>query len=104
MRLLKSIDFKRTFAAGRRLRCSVFTITVNTNAGQCPRLGLAISRRHAPRAVDRNRIKRVVRENFRTNAMALGPLDIVVQATTLTRAESNGSLSRKLDDLWRKLK
>jgi ribonuclease P protein component len=67
-------------------------------------LGLAISRRAVARAVDRNRIKRVVRESFRSNASAIGSLDIVVRAAPTARTQSNALLSRKLNDLWRKIK
>ncbi len=43
-----------------------------------PRLGLAISRKVSPRATDRNRLKRMLRECFRTHQQALPPLDLVV--------------------------
>jgi ribonuclease P protein component len=43
------------------------------------RLGLLISRRHAPRAVERNRIKRCIREAFRLEQERLGPIDVLVR-------------------------
>ena len=43
------------------------------------RLGLLISRRHAPRAVERNRIKRCIREAFRLVQERLGPIDVLVR-------------------------
>ena len=43
------------------------------------RLGLLISRRHAPRAVERNRIKRCIREAFRMEQERLGPIDVLVR-------------------------
>lgn len=43
------------------------------------RLGLLISRRHAPRAVVRNRIKRCIREAFRLEQERLGPIDVLVR-------------------------
>jgi ribonuclease P protein component len=48
------------------------------NAGG-PRLGLLVTRRHAARATERNRIKRCLREAFRLEQAALGPLDVLVQ-------------------------
>lgn len=47
------------------------------NALGYPRLGLAISRKCSPRAVERNRIKRVIREAFRLRRQSLGGVDIV---------------------------
>jgi ribonuclease P protein component len=43
------------------------------------RLGLLVSRRHAARAVVRNRIKRRIREAFRLTQGELGALDVLVR-------------------------
>lgn len=45
-----------------------------------PRLGMAVPRKSVPRAVQRNRIKRVIREAFRENRDRLDSLDVVVVA------------------------
>ena len=68
MRLLSTTDFQCVFKAGKRYRGNEFTVIARANELDFPRLGLAISRRSAARAVDRNRIKRLVRERFRTAA------------------------------------
>jgi ribonuclease P protein component len=47
------------------------------------RLGLAITKRVAPRAVDRNRVKRVVREVFRHAAPQLRGVDVVIKLKRL---------------------
>jgi ribonuclease P protein component len=43
------------------------------------RLGLIVGKRHAKRAVDRKRIKRMLRESFRLGHEQLTSLDVVVQ-------------------------
>jgi ribonuclease P protein component len=48
------------------------------NAGAA-RLGLLVTRQHAARAVERNRIKRCVREAFRLEQAGLGPIDVLVR-------------------------
>ena len=48
------------------------------NAGG-PRLGLLVTRKHAARATERNRIKRCLREAFRLEQARLGPLDVLVR-------------------------
>ena len=43
------------------------------------RLGILVSKKHAARAVERNRIKRCIREAFRLEQEALGALDLLVR-------------------------
>ena len=54
------------------------TTVVRANGVNHPRLGLAVARRSARRAVDRHRLKRRIRESFRHHAARLGGLDVVV--------------------------
>jgi ribonuclease P protein component len=63
------------------------------------RLGIIASSRVAPRAVDRNRVKRMAREEFRVARRRLGGLDVIVQLrrrpgreTAAARAELGGLL------------
>lgn len=60
------------------------------------RLGIIAGRKVAPRAVDRNRGKRLVREVFRSASATLGAYDIAVQLRTDLRAELNESLRAEL--------
>lgn len=46
-----------------------------------PRLGLIVPKRVFPRAVDRNRMKRVLREVFREQQARLGSRDILIRVT-----------------------
>lgn len=50
------------------------------------RLGLVVSKRSAPRAVDRNLVKRTVREWFRKAAIDIDALDVVVALRTLPKS------------------
>ena len=62
------------------------------NAVEMPRLGLIVGKRMLPRAVDRNRAKRVIRESFR-RAGQLPAMDIVVRlsvpATRVSPADAD---------------
>jgi ribonuclease P protein component len=67
------------------------------------RIGIIASRRVAPRAVDRNRMKRMVREVFRTLARQPAGVDIVVELRRCpqrgARAAARTELARLLAEL-----
>jgi ribonuclease P protein component len=72
-------DFDRIFQHGRRVALPV--LALHWQASQdAPRLGLAVSRKVDPRAVGRNRIKRVLRDTFRRLRDELAAGDYVVVA------------------------
>ena len=64
------------------------------------RLGLAIAKKCARRAVDRNRLKRLVRESFRAHVQSLPGVDIVVLCARGAPALSNQRLFELLERAW----
>ena len=72
----------------------------------CHRLGMAVSKKTLAKAVDRNRIKRVVRENFRTKMAGQAgdnTLDFVVMPTIKAVKQNNKMLNESLSTHWQKL-
>ena len=67
------------------------------------RLGLAISKKNAKRAVDRNRIKRLIRESFRQNLHMLPAIDLVVMAKPVTKTVENQQIFQSLKQHWNNL-
>lgn len=102
-RLRGARQFERVFARGRRLTDDCFTVIAVGNDRDGARLGLAIAKRRVPRAVDRNRIKRIVRESFRHRAVELPAVDIVVLARSGIAGHDNARLFASLDRHWRTL-
>ena len=70
------------------------------NGEKLGRLGLTVSRRAASKAVDRNRIKRDIRESFRHKQGALTGLNIVAIATTGAKTATNRVLFASLERHW----
>ena len=102
-RLLNAAEYKRVFDKAQRSSDRCFTILMRPNGGLSPRLGLAISKKQVRRAVDRNRIKRVVRESFRHHTQALEGMDIIVLARRDTATKNNAGLFRSLERHWQQL-
>jgi len=68
-----------------------------------PRLGLAISKKHAHSAVARNLIKRATRESFRTLQHQLCGVDVVVLTRPGIIKLSRAELQATLTKLWSKM-
>jgi len=78
LRLLKPAHYRRVFQNARRSSDRYFTVLYLGNDRSRARLGMAIAKKALKRAVDRNRVKRVVRESFRLRQWDLAGLDLVV--------------------------
>ena len=80
-----------------------FGVTARFNDLEGPRLGLAVASKMAGGSVERNRIRRVVRESFRLHQHEFPAIDIVVGARARTRGTPNRELRAAIEDLWRKV-
>lgn len=104
-RLLKPEEFKRVFN-NTELRGSTshLLILAGTSESSSARLGFVISKKQIKLAVQRNRVKRLVRESFRHNAEQLQKLDFVVQARSGLTELDNQQIREMIDALWFRLK
>lgn len=100
-KLARPDEFRAALAADCRLPGKNFLVRALPNARSAARLGLIVSRKAAPRAVDRNRGKRLAREAFRAARPQLPAVDIVFLQKNDLRKLSNPSIRSELDRLLR---
>ncbi|MBK1645025.1 ribonuclease P protein component [Thiocapsa imhoffii] len=99
-RLTTSTAFRKVFAAPLRYRGSGYLVLFRANPTGPARLGLAIAKKCARRAVDRARLKRIARESFRRHRDRLHGWDIVVLCVPAAPTMSNERLFASLERAW----
>lgn len=99
-RLLSSQDFSVVFDnPDKRVSSKYMLILAKQNQGDCSRLGLVIGKKHIKLAVQRNRVKRIFRESFRSEKHQFGTIDLVFLARTGLDTLSNTEIRAHCDDL-----
>ena len=99
-RLLTAADFKAVFIKAQlKVSCRYFLMLAIKNNSSKPRLGLVIAKKNVPKAVHRNRIKRLMRESFRLNPGLVERLDLVVLARKDADKLDNSLIRAKLEKL-----
>ncbi|MFN3544584.1 MAG: ribonuclease P protein component [Thiobacillus sp.] len=78
-RLTRKAEFDRVFAENERARTDALLVLARPNTLGFARLGMVIPKRLLVRAVDRNRVRRCVRESFRQVRGDLPACDFVVR-------------------------
>jgi ribonuclease P protein component len=89
--------------AGIRSSDPFFMVIARPNGLGHPRLGLAVGVKSAGNAVNRNRIKRAVRELFRRRQQELPPVDMVVNARAAAGKATNAQIAASLSALWARI-
>jgi len=103
-RLLNSNDFKQVFDNAKiKVSNAEVLILACPSQNSHPRLGLIIAKKNVRLAVQRNRIKRIIRDGFRVNQHDLKNLDIIVLAKRGIDKFDNPLIHSKMDKLWRKV-
>jgi ribonuclease P protein component len=102
-RLTNAADFERVFRQNQRSVDDLFTVLYRRNGLGYPRLGLAIAKRQVRFAVERNRLKRLIRESFRGAKQQLSGLDIVIMARRKAGVADNAVVYASLARHWESL-
>ncbi|MCC6878294.1 MAG: ribonuclease P protein component [Rhodocyclaceae bacterium] len=102
-RLRKTDEFSSVFAFRRALRGKYFELLYRPNAAVSARLGVVIAKKFVRSAVNRNQIRRIVRESFRLSRGGLPQRDIVVRLAIRLDAPDRRALRSDIDGLFARL-
>jgi ribonuclease P protein component len=103
-RLLRAGDYGRVFDnAHAKASHKYLLLLAIRNDGPGHRLGLVIAKKNVRLAVQRNRIKRIAREVFRSLPESEPAMDVVLLTRRGIDQLDNAELSSILQQQWRKL-
>ena len=103
-RLLSPADFKSVFdGAKHKVSCRYILMLAIKQQTPQTRLGMVVAKKNVSKSVERNRIKRLIRESFRHARLQLPGLDIVVLIRKGLDNLPNFVISSKIDALWKDL-
>lgn len=100
-RLRTPTAYQRVFQRAQfKVSSKTVLILASANELNGPRLGLVIAKKNIRLAVQRNRLKRLIRESFRLRQHTLPALDIVVLARHGLDRKENSMIHAELNTLW----
>jgi len=103
-RLKKPAEYQHVYRSKQWGGSKHFTFNVLANdADDKNKLGVTVSKKVSKRAVDRNRLKRVMREFFRAHQTELNGANLVLTAKPSSNSANKEELQLSLNDLWTKV-
>ncbi len=103
-RLKTPLDFKNVYASKQWGGSKHFTFNVLANeSSENNVLGVTVSKKVSKRAVDRNHLKRVMREFYRLRQSELNGASLVLTAKPSSRNANSQEHLESLQELWSKL-
>ena len=100
LKLLNAEEYNNVFCKSQRFGNKSFTVLAKENNLSHPRLGLAISKKCAKRATDRNRIKRIFRESFRLHQHKLPCVDIIAMCKPSVLSLDKKEMHKQIETQW----
>lgn len=103
-KLLKTDEFSSVFDFKRSYAGKTLVLSCKPNALQHARIGIVVGKKKFPRAVDRNQIKRRLREIFRTHRQRFPAYDLVVRLKNQPLDLSFSGLAQELTHLMARIR
>lgn len=103
-RLLRPAEFQTVFdSAAFKVGEQHFVLLVRPNGLDHPRLGLVIAKKKVRLSVERNRLKRTIRESFRFHQAQLPAVDVIFMARNDLGSVVSAELAAALGKSWKRL-
>jgi ribonuclease P protein component len=103
-RIIKTDDFSSVFSFRKRVSGHFLAIHYQYNQSGRARLGMVVAKKTAKRSVDRNYMRRVLREFFRKQQFQTGNLDLVVRVLKTFKHQDVEKVNQEFDELLFRLR
>ncbi len=103
LRLVEASQFKAVFNKPKRSHGRALTVLFQPTSVGFARLGTAIAKKKTRTGVERNRIKRVIKESFRLHQHRFESVDLIVLARDGVTQFTNVALFKELSEHWNRV-
>lgn len=101
-RIVSSVQYSQVFAGKKSIHNRFFVLYRIKSPLKHARIGIITSRKQLPHAVQRNRCKRLVREQFRRHSLSRLGYDLVIIGKRSLARANNAELVYQLNQLFSK--
>lgn len=103
-RIADRADIQRIFSTKKSVGArGISVFYLKKSVSDVARIAIIVSKKSAKLAVQRNRIRRIVRESFRHSQHRLVGCDIIVLIRQAAEALTNQQLRQLTDEQWKKI-
>ncbi len=102
-KIIKTDDFSSVFNFRKRIATQYLALHYQPNTYQRPRLGLVVGKKVAKLSVERNYMRRVLREFFRLQQHEICHVDLIVRVQKKFSKNDFTKIKQEFDGLIRKL-
>ena len=104
LKIKKSAEFANIYSKNKYFYNSGLIMLTKNNNLENPRLGISIPKKNLKLSVQRNKIKRIIKESFRLNYKKIDKLDIVLIGGKNINKFNIKNTQKSLLELWKKIK